>query len=658
MFKQYFYAIIFLFCSVSGWANEAFTLDTRDVRATMDKIFSYHVENKEISPLIIQRSFKLYIEHFDPEKIYLMREEVEPFLNLDVAAIDEVIGGYHRDQFFRYHCLNQTIQRAIYRHQHIQKKQIERLLKEEETPIRHTSHFYLNYPSTLQELEERNYNRLLLQVKIYMTHHCPLKRVTPALIQKILHHCDKKILAKERTYLENSEHMLALHILKSMTQSLDAHTGYYSPREAEDIRMSLKREFSGVGIALKEDCEGIFVSGLVEGAPAQKSGRINVGDMLIAVNSCEAEKSTFKQMVGLIKGKEGSKVTLSLRRGASDSDLFHVALTREKIVMCDERLSYSVEPYGAGIIGKIDIPSFYDNGGCVSVERDLKESINLLKSNGDLKGLILDFRKNSGGFLTQAVKVASLFIRRGVIIISKYSHREVSYVKRGEGKQFFDGPLVILISKASASATEIVAQALQDHGVAIIVGDKRSYGKGSMQHQTLTDEGAKAFFKVTVGRYYTASGCSPQIKGVQSDIVVPTRLFPYNIGEKYLPFPLASDCLREDLFHSIMGMQRVPYHAHAHCIVPYLKPRESMWRQMLPKLCINSKERIENDSNFQLFLKMKGRSHVKQRNHRSGYRNNFGADDLQLKESVEIVKDMIFLGEQKNRCVFLESKGG
>jgi len=648
MFKQCFHTIIFLLCVVSGFTSEVFTLDVRDVRATMDKILRYHVENKEISPLIVQRSFKLYIEQFDPGKIYLTREEVEPFLSLDADAINEVIEEYHRDKFFRYRHLNQLIQGAIYRHQHIREKQIEQLLeKEGEEPSRHTSQLHLNYPSTLQELEERNYNQLLLQIEIYRKRHCPSKRVTSALIQKILHHHDKKILAHERAYLESSEHMLALHILKSMTQSLDAHTGYYTPREAEDIRTSLRREFSGVGIVLREDCEGIFVSGLLKGGPAQRSGQIDVGDMLVAVNSCETEERTFKQMLGLIKGKEGGRVTLSFKRGARDSNIFHVDLIREKIVMCDERLSLSVEPYGAGIIGKVEVPSFYDNGDHVSVERDLKESINLLKSKGDLKGLILDFRKNSGGFLTQAVKVASLFIRRGVIIISKYSHRDVSYVKRGDEKMFFDGPLVILISKASASATEIVAQTLQDHGAALIVGDKRSYGKGSMQHQTLTDERAKMFFKVTVGRYYTASGCSPQIKGVQSDIVVPTRLFPYNIGEKYLPFPLASDCLREDVFHSIMSMQQGPYHGRAHSVVPYLKPRKSRWRKMLPKLCVNSKERIENDRNFQVFLKMQGRPHVEQRNHRPRDRSNFGVDDLQLKESVEIVKDMIFLSGQE-----------
>jgi carboxyl-terminal processing protease len=329
----------------------------------------------------------------------------------------------------------------------------------------------------------------------------------------------------------------------------------------------------------------------------------------------------------------------------------HVDLIREKISMDDERVTYSSEPYADGIIGKIDVPAFYDNGGNINVSHDLREALRALKAEGNLKGIVMDFRENSGGFLSQAVKVSSLFINGGLIVISKYADGEVSYARDVNGQLFFDGPVVILISKASASAAEIVAQALQDYGVAIIVGDERSYGKGSMQFQTITDEKAKAFFKVTVGRYYTASGRSPQIQGVQGDVLVPTAFFPYNIGEKYLEYPLSNDHLSGDVFHSLMNVKQGSYRDVARFAVPYLKPRESQWRQMLPTLIRNSRDRIENNQNYQFFLKV-GSGYrpkkVKTQNRSDAVKENFGVIDLQIQEAVEIVKDMIVLDRQNS----------
>ena len=275
-----------------------------------------------------------------------------------------------------------------------------------------------------------------------------------------------------------------------------------------------------------------------------------------------------------MKGKAGSRLSLGLAR---EGKRYHVDLVREKVTMDDERVSFDSTPTHEGIIGKIHVPAFYDNGGSVSLEKDLKEALKSLKQEGALKGLVLDFRENGGGFLSQAVKVASCFIQKGVVVISKYADGEVKYERNIDGRLVFQGPIVILTSKASASAAEVVAQALQDYGVALIVGDERSYGKGSMQYQTLTDEHATSFFKVTVGRYYTASGRSPQIQGVQSDILVPTAFFPYNIGERYLEYPLSSDQLSGEVMGSIKSLRKGG-EGLAQYAVPYLKPRESKWR--------------------------------------------------------------------------------
>lgn len=613
----------------------------------MDKMFTYHVENKEFSPLIAKRSLKIYIEQFDPDRIYLLKGEVDPYLGISPKKTGELINHYNKDEFPEYWNLNITIEKAIRRAQKIRYDQIDRLINEgDEALNRRVPLTYSSYSADEEELKNRIYERLILEVRSHLRARTEAL-VGPKLIQKILNHRAKKTFAFEEEYLGKTEHLLTLHMLKAMAKSLDAHTGYYSPREAYEIRTMLKKEFSGVGIVFREDFDGVYVIDLVHNGPAYKSGNIQVGDLLVAVNYQGVEKMTFEQLLELMKGRAGSKITLGMRRR---EQVVHVDLIREKISMDDERITFSYEPYGDGIIGKIDIPAFYDNGGNISVAHDLREALRSLKAEGNLKGIVMDFRENSGGFLSQAIKVSSLFINGGLIVISKYADGEVSYARDVDGRQFFDGPVVILISKASASAAEIVAQALQDYGVALVAGDERSYGKGSMQFQTITDEKARAFFKVTVGRYYTASGRSPQIQGVQSDIHVPTAFFPYNIGEKYLEFPLANDHLSGDIFHSLMNIKQGSYRDVARFTVPYLKPRETAWRQMLPNLIKNSRDRIENNQNYQFFLKVGNGYRPKKRKGQTRcdrLKENYGVNDLQVQESVEIIKDMIVLDQQK-----------
>ena len=648
MGRAVFSRFIFLFIFASAaFASDPYTLSLQDVRPSMDKMFTYHVENKEFSPLIVKRSLKIYIEQFDPDRLYLLKSEVEPFLSLTAGQTRKVIDDFHRDQYPEYWNLNFLIEKSIHRNQRLRHEEIERLIDgggEGLTPPITTS--YPNYSSTEQELRERVRNRLILELKAYMKGRKDIV-LNPQLIQKILNHRSKRSISFESQYLNSTEHSLALHMLKAMAKSLDAHTGYYSPREAYEIRAALKKEFSGVGVVLREDFDGVYIADVVKGGPAEKSGNIQVGDVLVAVNRQGVEELVFEELLEVMKGKAGSKVTLGLKRNES---IVHVDLIREKITMDNERLSLEFVPNGDGIIGKINVPAFYDNGGAVSLDRDLREALRALKQEGDLQGIVMDFRENSGGFLSQAVKVSSFFIQGGLIVISKYADGEVSYQRNIDGRRYFDGPLVILTSKASASAAEIVAQALQDYGVAIVVGDERSYGKGSMQYQTITDERAKAFFKVTVGRYYTASGRSPQIQGVQADIVVPTIFFPYNIGERYLEFPLSNDHLSGDVFHSLMNIKQGSYRDVARFTVPYLKPRESDWRQMLPRLTANSQERIDQNQNFQFFLKVGNGYRPKKskgQSRRDAQGENFGSNDLQMNEAVEIVRDMISISREK-----------
>jgi carboxyl-terminal processing protease len=221
-----------------------------------------------------------------------------------------------------------------------------------------------------------------------------------------------------------------------------------------------------------------------------------------------------------------------------------------------------------------------------------------------------------------------------VVVISKYAQGEIQYLRNLDPRIHYSGPLVILTSKLSASAAEIVAQALQDYGVGLVVGDERTYGKGTIQYQTVTDTSAASFFKVTVGRYYTVSGRSTQIEGVKADLVVPTPYSAYNIGERYLEYALKNDQISPAYADPLTDVPAQTQLWFQKNYLPYLQKKESAWVQMVPKLKTNSEFRLDHDPNFQVFLKKMDAEEVD---------FDVGVNDLQMGEAIHIVKDMINL---------------
>lgn len=652
-FKYLFFLLFFFFTSFAqAFEVDRFILNSCQVRETMEKMFAYHVENREFSPLVIRRSFKAYIEQFDPDHLYFVKEEVNDFLSLSDEAIDQIAQNYHQDRFPAYISLNELIQKSIFRNRQMREEIITGIIEQGQLILDQSLMEKRDeHACDLDELRSRMISFFIGEVKATLKGR---RDIEPSAenIQRILRFRERKMALSEQSYLfqskELDDHYLTLHILKAMSKSLDVHSGYYSPKEAYDIRASLKKEFSGIGVVLREEFDGIYIADVICGAPAHRSQKIGVGDSLIGLNDESIVGKDFDEILDMMKGKSGSKLKLHLmkkEKGVSEV----VEVTREKIIMNDDRLALEIEPYGDGVIGKVSLPSFYDNGGDVSAEKDFREALRTLHANRKVYGLILDLRENAGGFLAQAVKVSALFIRGGVIVVSKYADGEVSYARDVDGRNYYSGPLVVLISKASASAAEIVSGALQDHGLGLIVGDERSYGKGSMQYQTLTDEKARSFFKVTVGRYYTASGRSPQLTGVSADIHVRTVFHPYDIGERYLAYPISGDQLTGEVFHSLNAVKGESFRDKPMSVIPYLSPYSSRWRQMLSQLRANSQKRLENDRNFQFFLKVAKKRCVKEeeiRTCRQVVASNFGVNDLQMKEAIEIIKDMFIISNR------------
>lgn len=635
-------ALFVLLCSLTN----AFQLKKADVRKAMEEMLAYHVEYKQFSSLIAKRSLKVYVQQFDYEKMYLLSSEAKVFLDPDESRIRAIVHQYSKDDLSEYVTLNQMIERSIVRARKYRLEIQKELIQENGLPEISFGDPYLDYASNEKELKARIRTQLL-QILALERRNGTLRSLGPEGRQKLFNLWEKRFSRMENAYLPSgntTEHYLCMHVLKAMAKSLDAHSSYFSPEEAYEMRTSLEKQFKGIGVVLREGVDGVVIHDMIKGGPAERCGKISRGDLLVEINGKSVEGVPYEEVLSRLQGSGSDKVVIGLRsfRVSADGKLYYVELTREKIVMQDDRVQYSSEPFGDGIIGKINLPSFYEGGGGSSCEADMRTALRELKKQGNLVGVVLDMRENSGGFLNQAVKVSGLFISSGVIVISKYAHGETQYLRDLDGRSFYNGPLVILTSRASASAAEIVAQALQDYGTGIVVGDDRTYGKGTIQYQTVTDSGASSYFKVTVGRYYTVSGRTTQIDGVQADVVVPTAYSALPIGERYLEYPLKSDRVPSAYNDPLTDVdpRNKPWFQKNY--VPNIQKKLSLWTQMLDQLRENSSYRLKQNKDYVLFLEALERA-KEQKALVPTPQSNWGENDLQMHEAVNIVKDMATL---------------
>jgi len=611
-------------------------LDREDVNRVMEQIFDRHINKKEMTEEILKDSLRVYIEQFDPDKIYFLEWEVKPFINPSDYEMKRYLADYNRNQFTPFRQIDSLIKKAIYRERRLRNAMMtnkEALFAAENSPGYYHQLPYPHYSKHKAELRQR------IRASIVDFIDLQRERYGAAAVKKR----QAQVLAKynrEREQWENGylyvggngqnltrqerNHQFILHVLKALARSLDSHTSVFDSSEAYDIRSRLLKGHPGTGIEFEEGIDGVIVSKIAEGSPASKSRRIQLSDKLIKVDGQPLRSLTFKQAMKLLEGDVGTTVTLTFE-SEKLKRAYSVTLKRENIITRSQRVEVSSVSHDGGVIGKVTLHSFYDNKNGVSSEKDIRNALIKLRQQGPLKGLILDLRNNSGGYLSQAVKVAGLFITNGVIVISKYHDGNTTYYRDVDGKTYFDGPLVVLISRVTASAAEIVAQALQDYGVAVVVGDDHSYGKGTIQSQTVTGDQSPSYFKVTVGKYYTVSGKTPQVKGVLADIVVPSEFGWQDFGEQFANDPLTSDTIEPSYTDKLVDIRPEAKPWFFRYYLPTLQPRKTDWQKMIPELKKKSTSRI------------------------GAVRATGLPSDQQMEEAVKIIKDMIQIHSQMNR---------
>lgn len=671
MIRQRVYALVLLMVlyGSSAISAEVEFLQTKDINRIMQQIFQQHVDEKEMTTSILKKSFKVFLDQFDPERVYLLEEEASSFFNIDDNAMKRLLEQYQQGQFNEFLALNDLAQKAIWRARQLRKD----LESQSQSLIAEASSYAANgleewqdadlqrpFAKNSDQLKENNKHKILKFLAQQRRRYG--KAYLDARLDSLLSSFENEMHAHENPYLfvnnkglpmnaVERQNAFVMHVLKALSNSLDAHTSILNPSEALDLRMRLEKEVQGVGILVEKGAQGQYlISQILPNSPAEKSGRLQLNDQLVSIDGVALSDKSMEDVLALMGGQVGSKAALVVKRSLPQQPQYQqelpVVLERAQINVDEDRAQSSFEIFGTGIIGKIKLDSFYQSDNGVSSESDVRAAIKQLDSQGNLRGLILDFRENGGGFLSQAVKVAGLFITNGIVVISKYFNGEEHFYRDMDGKVAYDGPLIILTSKATASAAEIVAQALQDYGVALVVGDEHTYGKGTIQSQTVTGqhgEGA-AYFKVTVGKYYTVSGKTPQIQGVRADIVTPSQFQYETIGEKYLDYPLQQDTIAssyddplEDVVPSLKGWYMRYY-------TPSLQQRKMIWRDMLPTLKSNSSYRLAHNKNYQAFMKS---SNVEMAAKIWKKEQSYGHDDLQMAEAINIIKDMVLIQSQQ-----------
>jgi carboxyl-terminal processing protease len=426
------------------------------------------------------------------------------------------------------------------------------------------------FPSTLQEADDLWRKRL----KFEMLHDMVAKKTVDdakTTLRKRYERMLKNLNDTETSDIQET-------FLTSLTRMYDPHSDYFSADTYQDFSIQMKLSLVGIGAVLGIEDDGYcIVREVVPGGPAYTSGQIQVNDKIVAVQqegseTVEVIGMKLRRIVDMIRGGKGTKVTLTVlpREAADASQTKQVEIVRDVIKLNSARASATIydlpgeQPGQTVPVGVIALHSFYDGSPDDAAPEDVRntasqdvaELIGKLKAEG-IKALVIDLRRNGGGLLTEAVNLTGLFIKDGPVVQERDFQGQISVDRDTDTQVAYDGPLAVLTSRFSASASEIFAGALQNYGRAVIIGDSSTHGKGTVQavlemknflprmNQNVGNTGAA---KLTVRKFYLPNGASTQKKGVVPDITLPSIDDFLPIGEATLPRALVWDEIQPTVF--------------------------------------------------------------------------------------------------------------
>ena len=349
------------------------------------------------------------------------------------------------------------------------------------------------------------------------------------------------------------QHWFSIY-LNSFVSQYDPNTSYLDPEDRDRFNIDMSGNYAGIGAVLRKKVDKIEITELISGGPAWRNNSLEKGDVILKVRQEDDTEPVsivgyrLADAVKLIKGEKGTNVFLTIKK--VDGTVNEISIERDIVLLEETYIKSSLVEKDGNNYGIINIPKFYidfENQDNRDAAKDLKIEINRLKEQG-VQGLVIDLRNNGGGSLKTVVDMAGMFIESGPVVQVKYFDKEKQVLRDRDRSILWKGPLVILVNEGSASASEILAAAMQDYERAIIIGGNQTWGKGTVQNvfplnrmvrgNTKGDLGA---LRYTTQKYYRVNGGSVQLEGVKSDINLPFRYKYLDFGEKDSENPLQWD---------------------------------------------------------------------------------------------------------------------
>ena len=554
-----------------------FYLKTQDegedilMKAVNASLQGAHYDPAVINDEFSEKAFKLYLKNLDANKRLLSKSDMKQLDKFEKEIDDEIKNG-------TYNLFNASI-KLVNKQTTLTEQFFEDILAQPfDFNINEEVDFdeEIPYAKNDKELKDRwrKYLKYSVLTKLYTDQLAQEKAeeksdtvFTPKPFDTLEYNARKSVLKTHRDYYSRLKRLerkdrLSMYI-NSITGVYDPHTNYFPPADKENFDIQMSGQLEGIGAQLQEKDGYIKITNIIPGGPSSLQGDLQANDLILKVKQEGGEAVNIvdwriDDAVKIIRGKKGTKVTLTVRK--PDGAEQDITITRD-VVILEETYAKSLLLNDKDNVktGYIYLPSFYADfrnpRGRFSW-KDVKAEVEKLKTAG-VKGIILDLRSNGGGSLDDVVKMGGLFIDEGPIVQVKEKGRKPQVLADRYAGAEWDGALVIMINEFSASASEIMAAAMQDYGRAVIVGSSSSHGKGTVQrflnlNQTIRNKNIPDLgsIKLTIQKFYRINGDATQLKGVSSDILLPDNYMYIKTGEKEQDYPMAWDQIESASYDS------------------------------------------------------------------------------------------------------------
>lgn len=531
-------AALLLISSASASTSQP-SLQCVQLPQLFEAYFSAHYSIHEMNDDVRNRTIDQYIKQTDPSKTLLLQADVD-------ASKKALMPMFKTMQTGNCSALSEVLKIAIERSEE-DEKFVKTVLgkdyKLDESIELQTDPDKRGFPKTKEEKNALLMKMIHFQISNYLLADTKL----PEAKKQLIHRYE---LATKRLKEKGAKEGVG-NLAVAFASALDPHSSYLSPDNLEDFQISMRLSLEGIGASLSTSDGFTVIEDLIPGGGAEKSGLLKPKDKIVSVaqDGKKAESVIdwdLKDVVKKIRGPKGTKVTLTILRQAERTETFEVTIVRAKIDVKDQAAKVNYEKRKVGDkdvkIAVIELPSFYggdrEQGGR-SCYNDMRQLIKEARKE-KVDGIVLNLSRNGGGLLEDAVRISGLFIDKGGVVATKDSQKKVQVLADEDSEVQWNGPLVVMVSRLSASASEILAGALKDYRRAVVVGSDHTFGKGTVQILSgLGQQGSFGAMKVTTGMFFLPGGDSTQHKGVASDILVPSSFgSAEDVGEKVLDYSL------------------------------------------------------------------------------------------------------------------------